>query len=156
MQSHRDPSALAPEARFCFDVGQEVFFADFSGCVVRDLADVEQLRASLIRELEPLGRKVPAIVNYEDFTVFPGAWDAYVDMAWQVAQAHYSSVSRHTKRAFLRAKLGKAFHQRGIAPHIFGSESDARKFLYCARQNAETRGIPSQTPSDETVETSAS
>jgi propionate CoA-transferase len=76
---------------------------------------------------------VPAIVSYEDFTVSPGAWDAYVDMARQVAQAHYSSVSLHTKPALLRAKLGKAFHQRGIAPRIFGSEHDARKFLCFSR-----------------------
>jgi propionate CoA-transferase len=136
MQSHRDPCVLAPEARFYFDADQEVFFADFSGCVIRHPADVEQIRVSLLRQLEPLGRKVPAIVNYENFTVLPGAWDAYVDMARQVAQAHYSSVSRHTTRAFLRAKLGKAFHQRGIAPHIFGSEHDARKFLCFARQSA--------------------
>jgi propionate CoA-transferase len=136
MQSRRNLSVLAPEARFLFDAEQEVFFADFSGCVVRDLADVEQIRMSLLKQLEHLGQKVPAIVNYEDFTVLPGAWEAYVDMARHVAQAHYSSVSRYTKGAFLRAKLGKAFHQRGIAPHIFGSEHDARKFLSCARQTA--------------------
>jgi propionate CoA-transferase len=137
MQSHRNPSSLAPEARLYFDTSQEVFFADFSGCVIRHLADVEQIRVSLLRQLEPLGRKVPAIVNYEDFTVLSGAWEAYVDMAREVAQAHYSSVSRYTKGAFLRAKLGKAFYQRGVAPHIFGSEYDARRFLVCARQNAE-------------------
>lgn len=133
MQSHRDSSSLTPRERFSFDADQEVFFADFSGCVIRHLADVERIRVSLLAQLEPLGRKVPAIVNYEDFTVLPAAWDAYVDMARQVAQAYYSSVSRHTKRAFLRAKLGKAFHQRGIAPHIFGSEHDARKFLCFSR-----------------------
>jgi propionate CoA-transferase len=129
MQLEGDSSMEALEARFCFDPDQNVFFADFSGCVIHHLADVEQVRVSLLRQLEPLGRKVPAIVNYEDFTVLPDAWDAYVEMARQVAQAYYSSVSRYTKRAFLRAKLGKAFHQRGMAPHIFGSESDARKFL---------------------------
>jgi propionate CoA-transferase len=133
MQSRRDPCLLTPEARFFFDTDQEIFFADFSGCVIHHLADVEQVRVSLLRQLEPLGRKVPAIVNYEDFTVLPDAWDAYVEMARQVAQAYYSSVSRYTKRAFLRAKFGKAFHQRGIAPHIFGSESDARKFLGFSR-----------------------
>jgi propionate CoA-transferase len=132
-QSRRDPCLLTPEARFFFSTDQEVFFADFSGCVIRHPADVEQIRVALLRQLELLGRKVPAIVNYEDFTVLPGAWDAYVEMARQVAQAPYSSVSRHTKRAFLRAKLGKSFHQRGIAPHIFGSESDARKFLGLSR-----------------------
>ena len=136
MQSHRDTILPVSEARLCFDADQEVFFADFSGCVVRHSADIEHIRALLLRQLVPLGRKVAAIVNYEDFTVLPGAWETYVDMARHVAQSHYSTVSRHTKKAFLRAKLAKAFHQRGVAPHVFGSEHDARKFLCCARQCA--------------------
>jgi propionate CoA-transferase len=136
MQYHRESFLLVPEVRFSFDADQEVFFADFSGCVVRHLADIEHIRESLLRQLVPLGRKVAAIVNYEDFTVLPDAVDAYVDMERQVAQKHYSSVSRHTEKAFLRARLGKAFHQRGVAPHIFGSERDARKFLCYARQGA--------------------
>jgi propionate CoA-transferase len=76
-------------------------------------------------------------VNYEGFTVLPAALDAYVDMAQEVALAHYSSVSRYTTAAFLRgAKLGRAFQQRGMAPHIFGSERDALAYLYKVRQYA--------------------
>jgi propionate CoA-transferase len=138
MQSHFDSFPLTPEPRLCFDPSQGVFYADFSGCVVHHSSDVEQIRVSLVSQLVPLGRKVPAIVNYEDFTVMPDAWEAYVDMAREVAQAHYSSVSRYTKGAFLRAKLGRSFHQRGIPPHIFGSEHDARKFLCYARQSDAT------------------
>jgi propionate CoA-transferase len=129
MQFHCDLSALAPTARFSFDADQQVFFADFSGCVIRHLPDVERIRVSLLTHLEALGRKVPAIVNYEGFTLLPGGWDAYVDMARQVAQTHYNSVSRHTKHAFLRAKLGKAFHQRGIAPHIVRQRARCAKVL---------------------------
>ncbi|WP_156901917.1 hypothetical protein [Azohydromonas australica] len=135
MQSHLHSSLLTPEPRLCFDPDQEVFFADFSGCVVRHLRDVEQIRALLLSWLAPLGKKVPAIVNYESFSVSPDAWDAYVDMAREVAQVHYSSVSRYTGGAFFRARLGRAFHQRGVAPHIFGSEHDVRRFLGCTRQN---------------------
>jgi propionate CoA-transferase len=137
LQAQLDSLPLTPEVRLCFDSQQEVFFADFSGCVVRDLADVERIRASLLSQLVPLGKKVAAIVNYEGFTVLPDAWDAYVDMAREVAQAHYSSVSRHTKGAFLRAKLGRAFQQRGVVPLIFGSERDARNYLCNARQQAD-------------------
>ena len=136
MQYRRDAFLVVPEARLHFDAAQDIFFADFSGCVVRHREDVEQLRASLLEQLTPLGKKVLAIVNYEGFTVLPDAWDAYIDMAREVAQAHYSSVSRYATGAFFRARLGRAFHQRGIAAHIFGSEQDARRFLCCARQGA--------------------
>lgn len=134
MQCRLDAFLVVPEARFYFDAVQDIFFADFSGCVVRHLEDVEQLRTSLLEQLAPLGKKVPAIVNYEGFTVASDAWDAYVDMAREVAQGHYCSVSRYTKGAFLRARLVRAFHQRGVAPHIFGSERDARNYLCSVRQ----------------------
>jgi propionate CoA-transferase len=134
MQLEGDSSMEALEARFCFDPDQNVFFADFSGCVVRHAEDVEHVRASLLKHLSAREKKVPAIVNYEGFTVLPDALDAYVDMAQEVALAHYSSVSRYTTAAFLRAKLGRAFQQRGMVPHIFGSERDALAYLCKVRQ----------------------
>ena len=47
-------------------------------------------------------------------------------MVREVAGAHYSQVSRYTTSAFLRAKLGRALEQRGVAPHIFDSADLAR------------------------------
>jgi propionate CoA-transferase len=121
--------------RFTYDSQQEIFFANFEGISVRDAADVERIGASLEMRLTPLGRKVPAIVDYDNFTVSPEAEDAFFDMAHRVSQRHYLRVTRYTTSAFLRAKLGDALSQRQVAPHIFESSADARQHLEALARN---------------------
>jgi propionate CoA-transferase len=129
MQLRPEMLRLPMEARFAFDTAKGVFFANFEGCTVRNAADVAQIRSLVLAQLQPLNRKVPAIVGYDNFTVLPDALEAYVDMAREVATAHYSRVSRYTTSAFMRAKLGDALRQRGVAPHIFESALEARQHL---------------------------
>ena len=66
------------------------------------------------RSVSPGVRKVPALVDYDNFTVLPDVLDVYIDMVQAVAS---------------RAKLGDALLGRGVSPHIFESASDARKHL---------------------------
>jgi propionate CoA-transferase len=120
---------LPLEQRFSFDAEQGLFFANFEGMTVRNEAEVEQIRDVLEQQLRPLGRMVPAIVDYDNFQVLPDALDAYTAMVRDVAGRHYSRVSRYTTSAYLRAKLGDALAERGVAPHIFETADDARKQL---------------------------
>lgn len=115
--------------RFVFDAAQGVFFANFEGLTVRDADDVEAIRQALLERLAGLTHKVPALVDYDNFTVLPDAIDAYTDMVRDVASRHYARVTRYTTSAFLRAKLGAALQERGVAPHIFESVDDARGHL---------------------------
>ena len=120
---------LPLEQRFNFDAEQGVFFANFEGLTVHNEAQVELIRAALEQKLRPLSRKVPAIVDYDNFAVLPDALDAYSAMVQEVAGRHYSRVSRYTTSIFMRSKLGDALAQRGVAPHIFESADDARRQL---------------------------
>ncbi len=129
MQLRVDMLRLPLSQRFIFDAEQGLFFANFEGMTIRSVADVEQIRALLEGRLQALGHKVPAIVDYDNFSVLPDALDAYVDMVRDVAGRYYSRVSRYTTSAFLRSKLGDALLQRGVAPHIFESAADARRNL---------------------------
>ncbi|MBS0448994.1 MAG: acyl CoA:acetate/3-ketoacid CoA transferase [Proteobacteria bacterium] len=115
--------------RFVYDAEQDIFFANFEGLTVRTLADVEALRNVLETNLSGLGRMVVALVDYDNFLVMPDVLDAYIDMASDVAGRYYAKVTRYTTSAFLRAKLGEALLQRGVAPHIFESAHDARRGL---------------------------
>jgi propionate CoA-transferase len=115
--------------RFVLDTAQGIFFANFEGLTVRSIDDVQALRKALEEQLSGLARKVPALVDYDNFTVLPDVVDAYTDMVRDVASRHYSRVTRYTTSAFLRAKLGDALLERGVAPHIFESAEDARKHL---------------------------
>lgn len=125
MGLRNDLLSLPLSMRFVFDPEQDRFFANFEGCMVRGLADVAVIREELERRLKPLGRKVEAIVNYDNFNVLPDVLDAYVDMVRDVAGAHYSHVTRYTTSAFVHAKLGDALRDRGVTPHIFDNASDA-------------------------------
>ncbi|MDZ5455870.1 acyl CoA:acetate/3-ketoacid CoA transferase [Azohydromonas lata] len=126
----RDEMLRLPlEQRFAFDAVQGLFFANFEGMTVRSVQDVEAIRTALEKRLSGLDRMVPALVDYDNFLVLPDALDAYSDMVRDVAAKHYSRVTRYTTSAFLRAKLGEALLERGVAPHIFESAADAHRQL---------------------------
>ena len=129
MRLRGDMLRLPLAQRFAFDAEQGLFFANFEGWTVRTEADVQEIRTHLEQRLQVLGRKVPAIVDYDNFTVLPDALEAYIEMAHEVAARHYSRVSRYTTSAFLRSKLGDALSRRGVAPHIFESAEEARRHL---------------------------
>jgi propionate CoA-transferase len=139
MLLREDMLRLPLEQRFAFDAAQGLFFANFEGMTVRSPADVEQIRGVLEARLQALGRKVPAIIDYDNFNVLPDALDAYIGMVRDVAGRHYSSVSRYTTSAFLRSKLGEALEQRGVAPHIFESAAQARGHLAAASAAGDSR-----------------
>ena len=50
-------------------------------------------------------------------------------MVRQLVDHYYFGVSRYTTSGFLRAKLGKALSQRGVAPHIYESAAQALKHI---------------------------
>lgn len=115
--------------RFMFDPEQRIFFINFAGLTVRNVDDIAAIRATVDEKLAGLPGKVPALIAYDNFTVLPDVLDAYSDMVRDVVAHYYSGVTRYTTSAFLRAKLQDALFERGVAPHIFESETDARKHL---------------------------
>jgi propionate CoA-transferase len=90
---------------------------------------VEELRRIVEDKLAPLGRKVYAIVNYDNFEIFPDIIDEYSAMVRELVDRFYSGVTRYTTSSFLRAKLGDALKQRALAPHIYESAEEATSHL---------------------------
>ncbi len=137
------PSIFAPELiglreevlqmpllqRFHYDEVQGIFFANFAGMSIRNAADIEAVRSTLESKLAPLGRKVPAMVDYDNFWVMPELMDLYSDMVLDVSSRYYSRVTRYTTSVFIRAKLGEALLERGVHPLIFDNVQDARRRL---------------------------
>ena len=130
---------LPMDRRFAYDSKQDIFFANFAGLRVCDTSDVHRIRDLLESSLSPLGRMVPAIVDYDNFSLLPEAEDAFFEMAREVSQRHYLRVTRYTTSAFLRSKLGAGLDKRRVAPHIFESSEDARRHLDALAAN----GAPS-------------
>jgi len=122
----RDDLLSVPLAdRFAYDAERNTFFVNFERLRVRNEADVLAIRDHIARILAPLGHKVYAVANYDEFALAPEAEDAYLDIVREVNRRFYLGVTRYTTSAFLRMKLGDALKRRKLAPHIYESAVEA-------------------------------
>jgi propionate CoA-transferase len=117
------------DRRFTYDADHNLFFINFERLTVRNPRDVQEIRENVERKLKPLGRKVYAIVNYDNATILPEVVDAYGEMVHYLMQHYYWGVTRYSTSSFLRVKLGDALKSRGVAPHIYESAEEARHHL---------------------------
>jgi propionate CoA-transferase len=115
--------------RLGYDAAQNTFFVNFAGLTVRSRDDIEHIRQAVEATLAPVGHKVYAIINYDRFAIAPELVDDYIAMVKGIVDRHYHDVTRYTSSTFLRMKLGEALERRQVAPHIYGSASEAREHL---------------------------
>ena len=115
--------------RMTYDPATNVFYVNFEGLHIRSMEDIEEIRAQAEAILKPLGRKVDAIVNYDNFSILPELVDAYADAVKTIVSTYYENVTRYTTSAFMRMKLGDGLKARGFAPHVYESREEARKGL---------------------------
>jgi len=111
--------------RMLYDPKRQTAFYNFQGLRVRSARDVDDIRQAAERLCEPIGRKVAAVVNYDDFQIDESVMDEYAAMVRSLSDRYYTHVSRYTTSAFMRLKLGEALECRGVAPHIFETQREA-------------------------------
>jgi propionate CoA-transferase len=121
--------AIPLERRLVYASDQNLFFINFERLAIRSRQDIDNVRAEVDRKLKPLGRKVYAIVNYDNFDIGPELIDAWTEMVEALVERYYWGVTRYTTSNFLRMKLGDALTQRGLAPHIYESAEEAHHHL---------------------------
>ena len=126
MDLRNDMVAIPLDQRFTYDSQQDLFFVNLERFVVRSQADIKAIGRAAEAKLAPLGKRVYAIVNYDNFSIPPDLLDDYSAMVRSLTDRYYSGVSRYTTSGFLRIKLGEALEGRGLAPHIFESADEAR------------------------------
>jgi propionate CoA-transferase len=112
--------------RFTYDEQQNLFFINFERLALRTSADIKAIDKVVEARLAPLGHRVYAIVNYDNFSILPELLDEYSAMVHSLTDRFYTGVSRYTTSGFLRIKLGEALEKRGLAPHIFESADEAK------------------------------
>jgi len=115
--------------RLIYDPAENLFFVNFEGLEIRDAATIQAIRQEVEAKLAGLGKKVYAVVNYDNFMVSPHLLDTYIDTVKGIVERFYSNVTRYTTSAFLRMKLGEALQQRNVAPHIYESHADAHQHV---------------------------
>jgi propionate CoA-transferase len=117
------------EQRFTYDPATNHFFVNLERFALRNPRDIERIRQIVVDRLAPLGKRVYAIVNYDNFTIEPQLLDAYSAMVRGLMDTYYADVTRYTTSGFLRLKLGDALQKRGVAPHIYESAAEAERLL---------------------------
>ena len=110
--------------RFAFDPARAILFIDFAGYRVQHMSQVEAVREQVRSLIEPLGRKVAAVIDYDGCTIDPTIAEAWFDMARDVQSRFYDQASRYTTSAFMRLKLGDALQRREMAPHVFETAAE--------------------------------
>ena len=136
MRLRDDLIRIPLERRFTYHSQERTLFINFEGHVIRNQDDVEQIRRIVDALLSPLGRKVYAVVNYDNFNILPDIIDEYSAMVHDLVDRFYSGVTRYTTSSFLRAKLGDALKQRALPPHIYETAEEATAHL----RELETKG----------------
>ncbi|MDM0109182.1 CoA-transferase [Variovorax sp. J22R24] len=115
--------------RLSYDTERNTLFANFEGMAIRSTADIDSVRRVFETLCSQIGHKVVLVVNYDGFRLDERLSDAYFEMVGRLQARYYSTATRYTTSAFMRAKLGAALPARNLAPHIFETRAEANEFL---------------------------
>jgi propionate CoA-transferase len=114
------------DARFNYDEEHNILFLNLSELVVKTDDIIERYRQRIRSIVEPLGHKVYAVVNYDGFDLDRDVEDKYLDAVKEIGDRYFHGVTRFATSAFMRAKLGDSLSKRGVAPHVYESEDEAK------------------------------
>jgi len=115
--------------RFQYNPDKNIFFVNFEGFFVKQSEDIQEIESMVAYFLKPVGQKVFAIINYDNFIIAHDLVDEYSDMVKRLMGKYYLGASRYTTSTFLRMKLGEALAERDVAPHIYENRDEARRAL---------------------------
>ncbi len=115
--------------RVQYEAARNVLFVNLAGVEMKTQADLTALHDAVAACVLPLGRKVPVVVNYDNFSVLPDLLDDYVRMVGQLAEQFYSAVTRYSSSAFMRSYLDQAFHSHHLDAALFASQQEALAHL---------------------------
>jgi len=115
--------------RFQYDAAAGVLFINFAGLAIRRESDLAGIEAAVQQRCGPLGRRVPAVVNYDGFTIAHDLMDAYAELVHRLTERYYTRVTRYTSSAFLRLSLAHSLEAHHVPPEMFDSRRDAFRSL---------------------------
>ncbi len=121
--------SMSMDDRITYDGSSNTMFLNFEGLHVRTQADVEKIQKSVEAKCKAIGKNVKVVVNYDSFIVDEAVLEAYVAMVQYMVSNYYDYISRYTTGAFMRMKLGEVLETRGVAPHIFETKEEARRYI---------------------------
>ena len=130
---------LSLPERVTYDAERNILFLNFEGMYVRVAGDVKAIWDICEERCRAAGRRVGVVINYDRFRINQEMYDAYAEMDRYFLAHYFTTITRYATSAFLRAKLGEAFSQRNIAPHVFERREEAQAFLAALTANGSTQ-----------------
>jgi propionate CoA-transferase len=117
------------DQRLSYDADENIFYVNFEGLAVRSERTIAQIEKAVKNKLSPLGHKVYAIVNYDNFEISQQLVAPYAQMVKRVIEQYYTGATRYTTSTFLRKKIGGALKKKGVAPRIYENRETAQSEL---------------------------
>jgi propionate CoA-transferase len=115
--------------RLHLDEASGTFFVNFERLAVHSTEDIEAVERALVQRLEPLERKLRAVVNYDHFQIDAALEDDWAAMVARTAGRFYDKVTRYGSAGFARARLAQALAARGVDPQVYATAEEARERL---------------------------
>lgn len=125
MELKQDLLTIPIRNRLHYQPEDNLFFVNFEGLIIRSKDQIDEIREAVSAIIEPLGKRVRTIVNYDNFDLSPELIDYYTEMVSHVVGTYYEKVSRYSTGAFLRMKLGDKLNERGMSPYIYETPDEA-------------------------------
>jgi propionate CoA-transferase len=133
------------DARFTYDADRNIFFINMEALSVSTPAQAEAIVAEIEKRLTAVGRKVPVVVNYDNFYLALDLADTYTAAVRSLSERFYETVTRYTTSSFMRLKLSGHLTERGLAPHIYESHQEALGWLTNTDNQTNTEELGSAT-----------
>jgi propionate CoA-transferase len=124
-----DLLSLPLEERLTYYPDENLFFVNFEGYQVKSSEQIKVIDDTVRKILEPVGKKVYTIVNYDNFNIVPDLIDEYSEMVKGVVEDLYINTTRYSTSAFARMKIGEALAEKKLIPHMYESREEAQKAL---------------------------
>ena len=120
---------LELDQRVAYDAERNVLFVNWENLHIRTRDDVDRVRRAVEAACEKVGHKVALVANYDNCRIDPHVADTHAAMVRYLQLHYYTTATRYSTSAFLRAKLGEALNRRHVSPQIFESGQDAGAFM---------------------------
>jgi RNA polymerase sigma factor (TIGR02999 family) len=106
---------------------------------IPSVKDVQAVRQPVASRVAPPGNTICGVVNCAHRALAPEVLDARAEMVREPVDRHYLCALRWSSSGFLRDRLDPALAARGLAPHIYETDADARRALRGGRGGRDPR-----------------
>jgi propionate CoA-transferase len=121
----RDEKVLSLPERVVYRPEDDLLYLNFEGLRLDTEQDAEMFARDLEAELASYGRRLDAVVNYDNFQLAPAAADRYWAMIRHNTARYLRSTTRYSTNAFFRLQLGERFADASLDGHLYRSFDDA-------------------------------